>query len=922
MRDILHIILLLLTITLGAQQPSYERKINDLFEKSNGHFYTDKDSAYAYLKEVESVAANQKDWITVLDGLLSANSIADYHFDLQKIQNNLSLIDSLSLSHQNHLKKIPDFIFYKIAYLSDKATYQFQLYDFENSKKTFLETQNAINQVPDSIFDTSLDGYSALASSHIALMHSQEGKYDLAKENYEKNIRLLTTKLTGDKQQLYGNYALLAEVYKKEGDFKKANDYLLKTLDYHLKNKNKSSVQTVLNIVQNHNSLSQLDSAQHYLNIAEGILDPEDPYRSSFLQVSAETQQHIGNYEGALTDFENALELIHQKWDNRPHWEVAHVLNKMGILHAEFEQADRAIQSFDLALEQLSGSNTAVNQAKMVQILKNKAVLENQIKTNAQHLDATISVDLGIALLDSLKPGFKSHTDKLLLIEDAFPLFESGIQASYELYQTQKDEKHIDRAFLYFEKSKSVLLMEALLASKATEFGNIPSELLESEKQLKAQITHIEKQLNGALGVAHLQDELFELKNEHRNLITTIETDYPTYYDLKYNSDVISIFEAQQLLASDEALVTYFYGNEAIYAITLTNNSKAMLKIPVDDDLPAQIVKIHRMLSNPKSDVTALAQMTNSLYKSILEPPILSFEGKELRIVTDGLLNYIPFGALNTSENGISYLAERMAIGYANSVTLLQQLQERQLEGNKVLAFAPSFENSTKVREISKKLLPLPHNNREVAQIMNSFEGSPFLGEEASLKNFVSEIADFGIVHLATHAIFDDISPEDSYLAFTPYENEEYLLYVRDLYNMQLNADLVTLSACETGVGELKKGEGFMGLARGFFYGGASSISSTLWKINDASSTQLMDSFYQNLAQGDSKNLALQKAKVEFLKANNQNALSHPYYWSGFIISGNTQPLVNKTNWALPILGSLFAIAGGLYFYRKSRKAA
>jgi len=262
-------------------------------------------------------------------------------------------------------------------------------------------------------------------------------------------------------------------------------------------------------------------------------------------------------------------------------------------------------------------------------------------------------------------------------------------------------------------------------------------------------------------------------------------------------------------------------------------------------------------------------------------------------------------------------LAKDKSVAYPNSATLLRQLKDKPATNQRIMAFAPGFENSMVTDNSSHKLLPLPHNKREVEQIMNSFEGSSFLGNNASLKNFASEISNFGIVHLATHAIFDDASPEYSYLAFSPRKSEDYLLYVRDLYNMQLNADLITLSACETGVGELKRGEGFMGLARGFFYGGASSISSTLWKVNDASSTELMDFFYKNLAEGDTKDLALQKAKKAFLNTNSQNALSHPYYWSGYVLSGNTRPIVAKSNLALILLGFSIVMGGGFFLYKR-----
>jgi len=311
-----------------------------------------------------------------------------------------------------------------------------------------------------------------------------------------------------------------------------------------------------------------------------------------------------------------------------------------------------------------------------------------------------------------------------------------------------------------------------------------------------------------------------------------------------------------------------------------------------------------------------LGKASYKLYKSLVAPFVAN-ENQKLIIVADGLLNYIPFGALNTQENGISYLMEKHAVSYANSATLYAQLLDRNKKKGDLLAFAPSFSGEqVQVDPSRDKLLPLPHNKREVEQILNSFEGQSYINQKASLQNFTSQLSGFGMLHLATHAVFDDTSPEYSYLAFSNSDNEDNLLYVSDLYNLQIDADLVTLSACESGVGELKRGEGFLSLARGFFYSGASSIASTLWKINDASTTTLMDSFYKNLSNGDTKDIALQKSKISFLESNRQNGLSHPYYWSGFIISGNTSSIHSPNYWAWIGLGILLTVIAGFLVFR------
>jgi len=648
-------------------------------------------------------------------------------------------------------------------------------------------------------------------------------------------------------------------------------------------------------------------------------MNEASPFRSAFHLVRAQNFELANNYDKALEDLETTLSIENQKEHKGKNLSIAKTNLKLGTLHRKFGQFENAINEFEKGIDLLTTSSSTLDRFTLLEILSNLSNTLNSRANDIDYLKAVATAQYGTKIIDSLKPTFTNGLDKLLLIENAFPLFQSGIQGAYHLFKSTGDTNYIDQAFEFAEKSKSVILLEALLGAKATEFANIPDNLLERERQLKSEITHIEKQLNQLVASdIEKEDQLFKLQEEHRQLIHNIETNYKAYYDLKYNTETLSLSKTQKLLSSDEKLISYFYGHDAIYAIGLAKDSKQIERIAVDTSLENNIRKVHQMLGNADSDVAVLAKASHELYNKLLAPFISSEKEKKLIIIADGLLNYIPFGALNTKENDISYLMEKYAVSYANSATLYDQLIARDRKKGHLLAFAPTFEGEQVQIDPSRaNLLPLPHNKREVEQILTSFNGQSYIGQNATLQNFSSQLSNYGILHLATHAIFNDNSPEYSYLAFSSTPTKEDLLYVSDLYNFKIDADLVTLSACETGVGELKRGEGFLGLARGFFYSGASSIASTLWKVNDASSTQLMNLFYKYLAQGDSKGLALQKAKVEFLKDNSQNARRHPYYWSGYIISGNSSPLTTKNIWWWVTLGSLFLFIAGFIMYKR-----
>tara|TARA_R110002020_G_scaffold42136_2_gene123744 strand:+ start:3083 stop:5860 length:2778 start_codon:yes stop_codon:yes gene_type:complete len=916
------LLLILFSITAFAQKASYDTQMDDLFSKAYEHLYVNKDSAYHYFNEIEVLANKNQDWATVFEALISSNRNAGAFYDLDKLSGNLNRLDSLFLKHKPYLDTLPEKRLYVNSLLYDKGNYYFQLNNYRSSRQTFGQIIDSLEPLPNTEMDEELIDLLSVSYSFIAKMYTDEGKYELAQQYYDKNIRYILQKKPNDLASLNTNYSLLAELYGKKGQYENSNAYFKKALGFYLKDQTgiNGIIATAHNLSENYLALSKTDSAQYYLKLAKNYLNETHHFASYHHRVQAKLEQKMNNYELALKELNFALHLEKEKWKNAKNESIAIIYNEIGMLQAAFGQYVSAVANYNLGLEQVEDFDS--KGTSTLKLLKNKSISLNKLGNNDNYKATMETVNLGIKTLDTLKPSFRSTADQLFLIEDAFPLFESGLEAAYQLYASTSDDSLIDLAFRYSEKSKSVLLLEALLEAKATQFANIPNDVLERESELKSEITYLERQIkNSETDQSDLKDALFTLKEEYRQLVQKLEVDYKSYYDLKYNTTTVSLEVSQKSLSKHQLLISYFYGNKAIYAIALNRGKKEMFRIPIDADLEANIKKVYQMLSDPKSDVIALGNATYSIYELLLQPILNSGDQKKLIIIPDGLLNYLPFSALNTSPGGIRYLAENHAIGYVNSATLLSELEERQPKEHTILAFAPSFDGTVSVSNPDRgKLLPLPNNKKEVEQILTSFHGRAYIDGEASLRNFKSQLASFGMVHLATHAIFDDTAPEYSYLAFAQNGNAaEDLLYVADLYNLQLDADLVTLSACESGIGDLKRGEGFLSLARGFFYSGAASIASTLWKINDASTTTLMTSFYKNLSKGEAKDVALQNAQIEFLDNNRDNALSHPYYWSAFVISGNTLALSLPYNWIWFILVTLVVLVSG-FLYFKTKK--
>ncbi|MGV6828682.1 MAG: CHAT domain-containing protein [Flavobacteriales bacterium] len=921
MKFVLYNLIFLFCSFLNAQNTPdhYIKKINFLTQKAYQYLYTNQDSSYYFIDQVYQIAKKNKDWESEFTILSASTKSASYFYDLTKMSSSLKQLDTVLKNHKKEIENSPNNQFINNSYLFDYGIYFNELNNYKKARTYFNILINNIEKT----LDEKITSYNIdlLHSSYnyLASMYSHEGKYNLAKQYYLKNIEFISEKKPADFRLLYNDYSLLAQVYKKEKHYQKSNKFLRKALSFNLKKRNATNriIKTCLDISENFLNLKKTDSAFVYLDIAKNHLTENHAFWYQYYIVQAKLFNQEQKYSLAEEAYQKSIMFVNQKWKGERNTEIGQAYNEIGEFEIENNHLNKALVYFNEAQKQLlqePQTSSALQNSILFNTQKNKASIFNTLK---KYKKANQVVTNGIHILDRLKPTFKNKTDKLLLIENAFSIVESGLEANYQLYRKSNNKRYIDTAFYFSEKSKSALLLEALLSTKAASFGTIPASLLEKEKQLKAQITNQEKIINTSKNKNQKHDEkLFKLNQQYRNLIKEIETTYPSYYNLKYNTHVIGLKELQKKLKLDELFISYSYGNEALYAISIDKKNADFIKIDIDSTTKKQVNSIYTKLSNPASNIQTLADETFVIYKQILQPLLKNKEIKHLIINTDGILNYLPFSSFNTSKDDIHYLVNNYNISYVNSASLWNQLKNHEVKNTKLLAFAPSFLNENK--SSFSTLLPLPNNIKELDLIETYFKEGVYLKDkEANLSNFKKDASQFNIIHLATHAVLNDEQPEFSYLAFSPSKKEDYLLYVSDLYNLQLNASLVTLSACESGIGDLKHGEGFISLAQGFFYSGAESVTNTLWKINDHASTQIMGDFYKNLKLGNSKSIALQKAKQQFLIKNKQNALSHPYYWSSFILSGNTKPIVDDNSMLWICIGSLVLIPLLFFLFRK-----
>lgn len=467
------------------------------------------------------------------------------------------------------------------------------------------------------------------------------------------------------------------------------------------------------------------------------------------------------------------------------------------------------------------------------------------------------------------------------------------------LYKKENKITYIESAFQLSERTKSGVL-KSYLSNKKTasreeklhleQLQNCNNEIV--KEQQKGDFANVSK-INEAI---KKQNELvFSLKKiREKNQLNTAE-----------NIDLKSLYTK---LETDKAIMMeYFSGFENMYIFTLGNQRIKLEHINVTDTAIPKIFSFLNYFSDANritDDVTGYNHLGNSVYKMLKLPTNSTY--KNLIIVPDGILNFLPFEALITKESTTTnfaqmhYLLNDFRIAYNNSSGFYLNGKSLSTDKKSVLGIFPIFEKTPNELSFSKN---------EMQSIKSNFDGEFFDNSNATFDNFKKNAANYSILHLSTHATSGD-TETPACIKF--YDRE--ILY-SELYNLNINPDLVVLSACETGIGKLYKSEGAMSVARGFQFAGAQNLLFSLWKVNDYTTSVFMDDFYKNIKNDQSYFEANANAKLDFLKDKSiSNAKKSPYYWSAFVYYGGIETPEVSTNYYFYILGLLILIGLFLVF--------
>lgn len=793
-----------------------------------------------------------------------------------------------------------------------------------------------------------------------ALIFKMKGDLEKAKSYQENSIYEYEKISNLSPNTLSKAYNNLGLILKAKGDYLEAIDAFSKSIDFYAL-QSKSELATIYGNCSNcYVALGMMGKAEMFkqkeLRILKEIYkEGSKEIITAYINLSALYLQW-NNYEKGLEYLQIAEDQISLSF-GQDHPLMANCLEIYALYYSETNNPQSSVKYYQKALAILLDEDIADDyllcpstkedfvSVEIARLLKGKATelqkLAKQKDANTDLLVASLQTyQSALWVIDKLRQSFLDEESKLFLSANEMNTFTNALELAIELSTKTKIEKYKLLAFEFAERSKAANLLASIRTLKAGKFGGIPDSLSKKETALKDKINtcrkkvFIEKQNespNKPL-IDSLGNQLFLFTNQYDELVKFFEDVYPSYHSLKYESRVVSPEDVRKFLPSNSNFVEYVTTENSLIAFLINPYVFEISTIPIDHKFQKSIQTIINSLTrlnistHNHDTLKSFVESTYYLYSVLIEPLKEKIQGNHLLFSTDQSLAYIPFEILlsavpndgQMNYRDLPYLLRDYAISYSYSATLLSEDKgHKQKSKEKLLAFAPDYkmvesefiDNTARLGNDALLLYPLPQAYKEALQIVEMTGGKLFKDSEATETNFLKQKDEYDVLHFSMHAIIENTDPMFSKLVFTQGNDtlNDRFLHTYEIYNMRIPARLSVLSACNTGDGVMRKGEGIMSFARSFIYAGCPSVIMTLWPVEDKAGSGIMIDFYKFLIDGMPIDESLQMAKLNHL-ANADPIWVHPFFWAEYVIIGDSSPVYKKNN--LYIYLSL----GGLLF--------
>ncbi|HEV3077434.1 MAG TPA: CHAT domain-containing tetratricopeptide repeat protein [Thermoanaerobaculia bacterium] len=640
--------------------------------------------------------------------------------------------------------------------------------------------------------------------------------------------------------------------------------------------------------------------------------------------------RQLGRRTEAITELREAL--VREKTDSparqaQTQVELANVYSETGNL-AEAEPAfQHAIRLSNRApiVEAAAQAGLAHIQRAKGDLTAARASIERALEITEKLRSEVIRPDQRVSFLAGRRRYYEFYVDLLMRLNSLRP----GVG-------------HDAEAVAASEQARARGLLDLLAKEQIDVRHGVTPGLKQRESELGERIARLQNRLLASADqaqpdpeIARIEQDLAQAEEEEKDLAAEIWRRQPGYAAVR-SPRPLPLHEIQALLDERTALLEYFVGEERSYLFVITDRGLATHQLPARRDL-APLVDRVRSAVNQESRLQAkqFAQDAYALFRVLLQPAGDELRSKpRLMVAPDGMLYSLSFEVLLTAPlegsgppgHELPYVIRERSVSYIPSAGVLAQLVTLRRPADELsrserlfVGFGdPSQEptpgdrlssggaggctSGAKYAEkqgddvraaIPNRLQPLPAAHSEVCRIAGLFPServAVFLGPDATEENVRNNplIASARNLHFATHGLLDETHPERSGLRLAHADGSpgDGLLQVREVFNLELHADLVVLSACQTGLGKEVSGEGMIGMTRAFLYAGAGSVVVSLWRVDDDSTSDLMVSFYRHLRANADTSEALRSAKLELI---DHSRYFHPYFWAPFVLIGRTQ---------------------------------
>lgn len=735
-------------------------------------------------------------------------------------------------------------------------------------------------------------------------------------------------------------YADLANAYNKKGDTKASIDICKKGLTIidscRFDKKETLDLKFYLNAslvesyIANHNTTLALQYAEENIAIASQLDSEKTDLFANAYSSLASVCEEKKEYQKAQQNYQKALACQMRADGSKLSRESSKLLIKIGNMALENKQIQLALKSAEQSLSILfPNKKNAITEADFK---AENAILEtfdllgrcyctlaNATKSNREFVRKGLKYnELALKMSDYLTSHFTNESATLDEYGFRRNIFETQMDLYEKCWQKEKSENVFEAAYICSEKSRAMLLNQQIKNNNLVFKQGVSSknQIFVQIQTQKNSLSNLQNMLIEADNEAKksIKQQIFTAQEALGKLNTEAEKMFPNLKDEKEQKVVDLKTVKNNLLGNQNAIVEYFYdeNKEFLYTFYISKQKNAFFKTKMPKKAVVDVVELMSTNQNFDSLVwknysEKAAQLYDFLLKKVYEPTC-----NELIIVPDGALCSVPFDALlyqkPQCEKGnfrdLPYLLQLVSCRLTPSLSILSNSQNhnKQTISNYYLGIAPDY-------ALSEKLANVHYSKDCVAELAGLFKGKTLFANQASIADFKTEAPKYKIVHFYGHAEAQDSMSEFSWLAFSTKKNtlkcvkiatkennktlggtiqipeNEQLIFAHELNMMQINADLIVLSACKTGIGKFAVGEGAMSLSRAFLLAGCPNQLMSLWYIDDKATAKVSSLFLQNIYQKHPKSWAATNAKRAYLADKTNNP--YPYFWSGLVFTGD-----------------------------------